>query len=149
MSNFLQAKEMRGQFNRSSRRKTRKVIITITHACPSIWAFQVAPAVKSPFANTEDLRATCSISGSGGCLGGGHATHFSILTWRIPRTEEPGGLQCIGSQRIGHDWIDLAHTHVHQFGNYLSILLQCKSSIHFMSNTCTLSIAGCKHKFLF
>ena len=28
------------------------------------------------------------------------ATHFSILAWKIPRTEGPGGLQCIGLQRI-------------------------------------------------
>ena len=33
----------------------------------------------------------------------GMATHFSILAWRIPWTEEPGGLQSIGSQRVGHD----------------------------------------------
>ena len=33
----------------------------------------------------------------------GMATHFSILAWRIPRTEEPGGLQSMGSQRVGHD----------------------------------------------
>ena len=33
----------------------------------------------------------------------GMATHSSTLAWRIPRTEEPGGLQSIGSQRIGHD----------------------------------------------
>ena len=31
------------------------------------------------------------------------ATHSSILAWRIPWTEEPGGLQPIGSQRVGHD----------------------------------------------
>ena len=31
------------------------------------------------------------------------ATHSSILAWRIPLTEEPGGLQCMGSQRVGHD----------------------------------------------
>ena len=31
------------------------------------------------------------------------ATHSSILAWEIPRTEEPGGLQYMGSQRIGHD----------------------------------------------
>ena len=31
------------------------------------------------------------------------ATHSSILAWRIPWTEEPGGLQAMGSQRIGHD----------------------------------------------
>ena len=32
----------------------------------------------------------------------GMATHSSILAWRIPRTEEPGGLQSLGSQRVGH-----------------------------------------------
>ena len=31
------------------------------------------------------------------------ATHSNILAWRIPWTEEPGGLQSIGSQRVGHD----------------------------------------------
>ena len=31
------------------------------------------------------------------------ATHSSILAWEIPWTEEPGGLQTIGSQRVGHD----------------------------------------------
>ena len=31
------------------------------------------------------------------------ATHSSILAWRIPWTEDPGGLQSMGSQRVGHD----------------------------------------------
>ena len=31
------------------------------------------------------------------------ATHSNILAWRIPWTEEPGGLQSLGSQRVGHD----------------------------------------------
>ena len=33
------------------------------------------------------------------------ATHSSILAWRIPWTEEPGGLPSTGSQRVGHDWV--------------------------------------------
>ena len=33
----------------------------------------------------------------------GTATHSSILAWRIPRTEKPGRLQSIESQRVGHD----------------------------------------------
>ena len=37
------------------------------------------------------------------------ATHASILTWRIPWTEEPGGLQSVGSQGVGHDESGLAH----------------------------------------
>ena len=32
------------------------------------------------------------------------ATHFSTLAWKIPWTEESGGLQSMGSQRVGHDW---------------------------------------------
>ena len=34
----------------------------------------------------------------------GMASHSSTLAWRIPRTEEPGGLQSMGSQRVGH-WV--------------------------------------------
>ena len=37
------------------------------------------------------------------CLDEGMETHSSILAWRIPRTEEPDGLQSIESQRVGHD----------------------------------------------
>ena len=38
-----------------------------------------------------------------GPLEKGMATHSSILAWRIPQTEEPGGLQPMGSQRVRHD----------------------------------------------
>ena len=41
--------------------------------------------------------------GQGDLLEEGMATHSSILAWRIPWTEEPGGLQFMGSQRVGHD----------------------------------------------
>ena len=34
----------------------------------------------------------------------GMASHPSILAWRIPWTAEPGGLQLMGLQRVGHDW---------------------------------------------
>ena len=37
------------------------------------------------------------------CLEKGKAMHSGILAWRIPRTEEPGGLQSTGSQRVRHD----------------------------------------------
>ena len=36
------------------------------------------------------------------------ATHSSVLAWRIPGTEEPGGLPSMGSHRVGHDWSNLA-----------------------------------------
>ena len=39
------------------------------------------------------------------------ATHSSTLAWKIPRTKEPGRLQSVGSQRVGHDWAtSLTHT---------------------------------------
>ena len=37
------------------------------------------------------------------------ATHFSVLACRIPWTEEPGGLQSMGLQRVGHDRNNLVH----------------------------------------
>ena len=47
------------------------------------------------------------------------ATHFSILAWRVPWAEEPGGLQSIGSQRVGHD---LATEH--QSEQWISLVAQ-------------------------
>ena len=39
------------------------------------------------------------------------ATHSSILAWKIPWTEEPGGLQSMGSHRVRHDWSHFTHTY--------------------------------------
>ena len=39
------------------------------------------------------------------------ATHSSILAWKIPWTEEPGGLQSTGSQRIWHNWTTKHRNH--------------------------------------
>ena len=41
------------------------------------------------------------------------APHSSLLAWRIPRTEEPGGLQSMGSQRVRHDWKRLSTAQLH------------------------------------
>ena len=56
-------------------------------------------AGKESACNAGDLG---SISGLGRSPGRGMATHSSILAWRIPGTEEPGGLQSLGLQRVGH-----------------------------------------------
>ena len=50
-----------------------------------------------------NARDAGSIPRLGRFPGGGMVTHSSILVWRIPRTREPGRLQSIGSQRVGHD----------------------------------------------
>ena len=57
--------------------------------------------VKNPPANSEDLRTMNSIQ---------YSIYFNILAWRIPWTEEPGGLQSTGSQRVRHDWRNSTHT---------------------------------------
>ena len=44
----------------------------------------------------------------------GMAPHSSILAWRIPWIEEPGGLQSMGSQRVGHDWAANTHRTDHE-----------------------------------
>ena len=41
------------------------------------------------------------------------ATHSSILAWKIPWTEEPGGLQSMGSQRVGHNQVTSTNTMDH------------------------------------
>ena len=52
-----------------------------------------------------------SIPGLGSSLEEGMVHHSSILAWRIPWKEEPGGLQSIGSQRVEHDLSDLVRAY--------------------------------------
>ena len=66
-------------------------------------ASQVVLVVNNPSANVGDVRDPGSIPGSEVPLEEGMATYSNKHAWRIPRTEEPGGLQSIGSQRVGHD----------------------------------------------
>ena len=56
--------------------------------------------VKNPSAIQETQEARVRSLGQEDPLEEGMATHSSILAWRIPWTEEPGGLQSIGSQRV-------------------------------------------------
>ena len=61
-------------------------------------------------ASAGDTRALGSIPGSGRSLEEGMAMPSSILPWEMPWTEDPGGLQSMESQRVGHDLRDLAHS---------------------------------------
>ena len=65
------------------------------------WDFHGGSDSKASAYNAGDPG---SIPGSGRSPGEGMATHSSILAWKIPWTEEPGGLQSRGSQRVWHDW---------------------------------------------
>ena len=62
------------------------------------------------FPGGSEVKASASNAGDPGSIPGQEdppekemATHFSILAWRIPWTEEPGRLQSTGSQTVGHD----------------------------------------------
>ena len=55
------------------------------------------------------------------------ATHSSVPAWRIPGTEEPGGLLSMGSHRIGHNWSDLARMHLG--GLSLKVSLACGNEL--------------------
>ena len=67
---------------------------------PRVGASLVAQVVK----NLPPMRETLVQSlGQEDPLEKGMATHSSILAWKIPWTEEPGGLQSMGLQRVGHD----------------------------------------------
>ena len=58
--------------------------------------------VQNPPANAADVEMWVRSLGGEDPPEEGMATRFSILAWRIPWTEEPGGLLSIGSQRVGH-----------------------------------------------
>ena len=60
----------------------------------------VAQQVKNPHAMQETRVQSL---GQEDLLEKDMETHSSILVWRIPWTEEPGGLQSMGSQRVGHN----------------------------------------------
>ena len=53
----------------------------------------------------------------------GMATHSSILAWRSPWTEEPGGLRSIGSQIVGHNWVTNTQSLVHRVRDGLVVCL--------------------------
>ena len=71
--------------------------------------FPSGSVVKEPTCSAGDAGL---IPGSGGSPGEGNGTHFSILVWKIPWTEEPGGLQSTGLQRFGHDLVTKQQQHI-------------------------------------
>ena len=59
--------------------------------------------VKNPPANKGDVRDVGSVPGLGRSPGGGHGNPFQYSCLENPVEEEPGGLQSVGSLRVGHD----------------------------------------------
>ena len=73
-----------GNFNQSIQLKTNNI-----YRCKKISDEYWSPSGKVCLLNTEKAMAP----------------HSSTLAWKIPWTEEPGRLQSMGSQRVGHDWV--------------------------------------------
>ena len=78
----------------------------------------MALMVKKLPANAGDTRDLGLILGSGRAPGGEMATDSSILAWEIPWTEEAGGLQFMGLQRVRPNCLH-AHTYTHMHMRYM------------------------------
>ena len=76
-------------------------------SCIGRWVSLMAQTVKNPPAMWEIWVQSLARKDH---LEKGTATHSSILTWRIPRTVEPGGLKSMGSQRVRYDWVTFTFT---------------------------------------
>ena len=91
-----------------------------TNNCQLLWGGS-GSMVKNPPANAGASGLVGSTPGLGRSPGGGNGNPSSILAWRIPWTEEPGGLQSIGLQRVRHDWVT-EHTHTQALSVYIYII---------------------------
>ena len=86
------------------------------------------PSGKNPHASARDIGDSGLILGWEDPLEEGTVTHSSIPAWRIPWTEEPGGLWSTGSLRVRHNCSDLAQHTQHK---YISQTIQKKySTLH-------------------
>ena len=73
----------------------------------SFWTCQVALVVKNPPASAGDIKRCGFVPWVGRSSGVGNGHPVQYFAWKIPWTEEPGGLQCKGSQRVRHNWRNL------------------------------------------
>ena len=100
--------EEHGTFTKNACCMSQGPKFTLLLMTDSVFMSQVALVVKNLPARVGDIRDAVQSLGQEDLLEKEVATHSSTLAWRILWTEEPGRLQT-GSQRVGHDWSDLAH----------------------------------------
>ena len=97
-----------------------QTLSSIQVACSWYLGFPGGSAVKKPPA-MQEMRVRSL--GQGDPLGEGMTSHSSVLAWRIPWTKEPGRLQSIGLQRIGHNWSDWAQHSWERTWSFVIILI--------------------------
>ena len=101
--------------NRSDERRHPYLILNLKKAIISLsWGFSGGSDSKVSVCNAGHNLQCClqfwvRSLGQEDPLEKEMATHSSILAWKIPWTEEPGRLQSMGSQRVGHDWATLLY----------------------------------------
>ena len=98
-------KESRGRKATVSKREIGLCLGEIVH-----WASQVVLVLKNPLANAGDIRDVSLIPGLGRSSGGGHGNPLHYSCPENLWTEESGGLQFMGQQRVGHDKRPSMHT---------------------------------------
>ena len=101
-----------------------------------LWISLVLSSVRPKYPGIKEcfqLRINCA------CL----PAHSSILAWRIPGTEEPGGLLSIELHRVGHDWSDLAAAAAAAAAVPVYMIVKCNG------NSCIVSpyifLNNCRH----
>ena len=77
----------------------------------ALWGFPIGSVVRNPTTRQDPQETGFWSLGLDDPLEESMTTHSSILPWRIPQTEESGGLLSMKLQRVGHNWSDLARTH--------------------------------------
>ena len=98
----------------------------------------MARAVKNPPANAGDTKDAGSIPVLGRSPGEGHSNHSSVLAWRIPWTEDPCRLQSIESQRVRHNWSNLARMHACLWKNNITAYTEADYVYHDRDQRCLL-----------
>ena len=93
--------------------------------CPHL-CDQVALVVKNLPADSRDTETWVRSLGREDALEEEMLTHSRVLAWRVPWTGEPGELQSMGSQRVGHDWSGWAHVKTLKNSNENHSLLSYK-----------------------
>ena len=95
----------------------------------SLLRLLLALEVKNPPADAGDRRDAGLIPGLERCPGVGHSSPLQYSCWKIPWTEEPGRLQSMGLQRVGHDLDPTLRSHkIHAFQAYVAWFLGLSQS---------------------
>ena len=105
------AKELRScKLRRASKSKINCFKVTLHSRLPCSSKVKNLPAMQETWVQSMEWEDP---------LEKGMAIHSSILAWRIPWTEEPGGLQLVGSKRVRYDWATNSSLHWHTRGYFL------------------------------